>query len=139
VEENGAPMKIEVATADTSARDEALVASMEAMTQTLSQVVDALGKVVETQNADRTAFTEALTAAANRPEPEAPVVHVTVPDIILPEQPTINVHVPKTKILIPTAPTPVVNVTMPGSKKTVKFTRNLNGEVEQAEIVEDLE
>jgi hypothetical protein len=138
VEENGTPMKIELATADTSARDEALVASMEAMTQTLAQVVDALGKVVETQNADREALTSALTAAANQPEP---VVNVYVPEIVLPEQasPTVNVHVPKSKILIPAQPTPVVNVTMPGSKKTVKFTRNLNGEVEQAEIVEDLE
>jgi hypothetical protein len=134
--ENGAPaVKVELSS-DTAARDTALVASMEALTDTLSQVVDALAAVVETQNADRDAFTQALTAAANRPEPEAPVVHVTVPDIILPEQPTINVHVPKTKILIPNAPTPVVNVTMPGTKKTVKFTRNLNGEVEQAEIEE---
>ena len=138
VEENGTPMKIEVATADTSARDQALVASMEAMTQTLGQVVDALAQVVETQNADREALTQALTAAANQPEP---VVNVYVPEIVIPEQasPTVNVHVPKTKLLIPAAPPPVVNVTIPGSKKTVKFTRNLNGEVEQAEIVEDLE
>ena len=34
---------------------------------------------------------------------------------------------------------PVVNVTMPGTKKTVKFTRNLQGEVEQAEIAEELD
>lgn len=136
--ENGVPaVKVELSS-DTSERDAALVASMKAMTQTLEQVVDALAQVVETQNADRAALTEAITAAANQPEP---VVNVYVPEIVLPEQPspTVNVHVPKTKLLLPTAPTPVVNVTLPGSKKTVKFTRNLQGEVEQAEIEEELE
>jgi hypothetical protein len=138
VEENGAPMKIEVATADTKERDAALVASMEAMTQTLGQVVDALAQVVETQNADRKALTQALTAAANQPDP---VVNVYVPEIVIPEQsaPTVNVHVPKSKILIPQAPTPVVNVTLPSSKKTINVTRNLQGEIESAEIAEDLE
>jgi hypothetical protein len=140
VEENGGPMRVEIAPAEQSrVVEEALVASLTEMSKTLVEVVDALGKIVETQNADRDAFTQALTAAANRPEPAPPVVHVTVPDIILPDQPTINVHVPKSKILIPQAPTPVVNVTLPGSKKTVKFTRNLNGEVESADIVEELE
>jgi hypothetical protein len=137
-EDNGTPMKIEVQTADTTARDAALVASMTAVTQTLEHVVQALAQVVETQNADREALTQALTAAANQPDP---VVNVYVPEIVLPEQPpaTVNVHVPKTKLLIPAAPAPVVNVTLPGTKKTVKFTRNLQGEVEQAEIAEDLE
>lgn len=136
--ENGVPaVKVELSS-DTSERDAALVASMEAMTETLGQVVDALAQVVETQNADRAALTEAITAAANQPEP---VVNVYVPEIVLPEQPspTVNVHVPKTKLLLPQAPTPVVNVTLPGTKKTVKFTRNLQGEVEQAEIEEELE
>ena len=137
--ENGTPpTRLEVALPDTAARDAALVASMEAMTQTLGQVVDALAQVVETQNADREALTSALTAAANQPEP---VVNVYVPEIILPNQPspTVNVHVPKTKLLIPAAPTPVVNVTLPGTKKTITVSRNLQGEIESADIVEDLE
>jgi hypothetical protein len=143
-EENGAPMRVEIAAA-TSSADDALLASIAALTDRLEKadeimasMVDALGKVVETQNADRDALTQALTAAANQPEP---VVNVYVPEIVVPEQPpaTVNVHVPKTKLLIPAQPSPVVNVTLPGTKKTVKFTRNLQGEVEQAEIVEDLE
>jgi hypothetical protein len=143
-EENGAPMRVEIAAA-TSSADDALLASIAALTDRLEKadeimasMVDALGKVVETQNADRDALTQALTADANQPEP---VVNVYVPEIVVPEQPpaTVNVHVPKTKLLIPAQPSPVVNVTLPGTKKTVKFTRNLQGEVEQAEIVEDLE
>jgi hypothetical protein len=143
-EENGGPMRVEIAAATTSA-DEALLASISALTERLEKadevmtaMVDALGKVVETQNADRAALTQALTAAANQPEP---VVNVYVPEIVVPEQPpaTVNVHVPKSKIMIPASPTPIVNITMPGSKKTVKFTRNLNGEVESADIVEELD
>ena len=139
VEENGTPMRVEIAAAEQSrVVEEALVASLGEMSKRLEQITEALGKVVETQNADREALTSALTAAANQPDP---VVNIYVPEIVIPEQasPTVNVHVPKTKLLIPAPPAPVVNVTMPGSKKTVKFTRNLNGEVEQAEIVEDLE
>jgi hypothetical protein len=137
-------MRVEIAAATTSA-DEALLASISALTERLEKadevmtaMVDALGKVVETQNADRAALTQALTAAANQPEP---VVNVYVPEIVVPEQPpaTVNVHVPKSKIMIPASPTPIVNITMPGSKKTVKFTRNLNGEVESADIVEELD
>jgi hypothetical protein len=130
-------VKVELSS-DTTERDAALVASMEAMTQTLGQVVDALAQVVETQNADREALTQALTAAANQPEP---VVNVYVPEIVVPEQPpaTVNVHVPKTKLLIPAQPAPVVNVTLPSSKKTINVTRNLQGEIESAEIAEDLE
>jgi hypothetical protein len=145
-EENGKhePFKIQIGP-DKDEAAAALVAAVDAITerlgateQVMASVVEAMHKIVESASADREAFTAALTAAANQPEP---VFNITVPDIILPEQasPTVNVHVPKSKILIPAQPTPVVNVTMPGSKKTVKFTRNLNGEVEQAEIVEDLE
>jgi hypothetical protein len=142
VEENGSPMRVEIAPAEQNrVVEEALVASLGEMSKTLEQVVGVLGKIVDTQNEDREAFTHALTAAANRPEPEAPVVNVYVPEIVIPDQPpaTVNVHVPKTKLLIPAAPAPVVNVTLPGSKKTVKFTRNLNGEVESADIVEELD
>jgi hypothetical protein len=138
--DNGAPpMRVEIAPAEQSMETEkALVASLEKMQETLGQVVNALAQVVETQNADREALTQALTAAANQPDP---VVNVYVPEIVIPEQnaPTVNVHVPKSKILIPQAPTPVVNVTLPSSKKTINVTRNLQGEIESAEIAEDLE
>ena len=144
VEENGGPMRVEIAAA-TSEADEALLASIGAVAARLEKteavmvsVVDLIGKVVETLNGDREEFTKALTAAANQPEP---VVNVYVPEIVIPEQPspTVNVHVPKSQILVPQQPTPVVNVTLPGTKKTVKFTRNLQGEVESADIQEELD
>ena len=131
------PVRVEFAPAEQSLETEkALLASIDQITETLGQVVEALGKVVEIQNTDRAALTEALTAAANQPEP---VVNVYVPELVIPEQPpaTVNVHVPKSQILVPQGPTPVVNVSLPGTKKTVTFTRNLNGEVEQADIVEE--
>lgn len=143
-EENGGPMRVEIAAATTSA-DEALLASITSLTEKMEKAyeimaatVDALGKVAEIQNADRAALTQALTAAANQPEP---VVNVYVPEIVVPEQPpaTVNVHVPKTKLLIPATPAPVVNVTLPSPKKTINVTRNLQGEIESAEIAEDLE
>jgi hypothetical protein len=133
-------VRVELASADTTERDEALVASIGAVSERLQsteelmgQVVEALAKVVDAQNVDRQAFQDALTAAANRPEPEPPVVNITIPEIIVPT-PTVNVHVPKTKLLVPA---PVVNVQLPGTKRTVKFDRDpLTGQVSQAEIEE---
>ena len=138
------PVKIQIGP-DRDESAQALVAAVDAITerlasteQVMASVVSALEKITESAASDREAFREALTAAANQPEP---VVNITIPEILIPEQPspTVNVHVPKSQILVPSQPTPVVNVTLPGTKKTVTFTRNLQGEVEQAEILEDLE
>ena len=122
------PLKLELTQPPRSTDvEEALVASISAVSDRLQeseelmgQVVEALAKVVEAQNVDREAFQDALTAAVNRPEPEAPVVNVYVPEIVIPT-PTVNVHVPKTKLLVPA---PVVNVQLPGTKRTVKFDRD---------------
>ena len=115
--------------------DEVLVASVgeisERLVRTeeiLASAVDALGKMVEEMQHDRETFREALTAAAQQPTPE---VTVNVP-----EQPVV-VNVPEASVNVAPAPAPVVNIEMPASHKTVTFTRNLQGEIEQAEIVEE--
>ena len=115
--------------------DEVLVASvveiqerLERTESILAGAVDALGKMLEAMQHDRETFRAALTAAAQQPTPE---VTVNVPE------PVVNVTVPEASVNVAPAPAPVVNIEMPASHKTVTFTRNLQGEIEQAEIVEE--
>lgn len=132
-----APMRIEVS----SAVDEALVASLDAMTQRLLMTEETLGKVVEllgsmTASAqdERESFREALTAAVQARE--APVVTVNVPEQ---ETPIVNVTVPESQVSI-TNPSPIVNVTLPSTRKTVTFERDpLTGSVSKAQVEEEVE
>lgn len=113
----------------------ALVASIEAISErlittedTLRHVTETLVRIAETVVADRQELLAALTAAAQAPAPEAPVVHVHAA-----EQPAPVVHVD-----VPAQPAPEVNVTLeaPKQKRTVKFNRDLMGRIEDAEIEE---
>lgn len=133
LEVHQAPQRVEILTADAQ-MSESMIASIDAISERIEQterillsVVDALAKVVEAQNVDREAFTAALTASANRPDP---VVNVSVP------VPEVKVTVPKPRFNIQN-PTPVVNVTMPASKKTITFERDFNGDIKTADIQEE--
>lgn len=138
---NGTPDPVRVELSATRPDiDEALVASITAVSERLLETEDAVGQIAlllkqlsDDVRLDRTAFQEALTAAVQVAPQEPPIVNVTVP------VPEVKITVPKSRFAF-TNPTPVVNVTIPGSKKTITFERDpLTGGVSKAEINEDLE
>jgi hypothetical protein len=98
------PLKIEFSSVKEDVAP-ALIASIEAITEKLREqdevmrhVTDALMKIAETVVADRQELLAALTAAAQAPAPEAPVVHVhaaemPAPIVNVPAQAAPDVHV----------------------------------------------
>lgn len=132
------PIKIEVGAApseSSGALTAALTAIAERIVQTEEQqqgilsVLQALTASAESERERLTEAVEALTAALSAQSEQ--VIHVTVPEIVVPE-PVVNVTVPE----------PVVNVTVeaPVSRKKVDVTRDpVSGFIASATIEEVIE
>jgi hypothetical protein len=137
VNETPPPIKLEFGSVQADVAP-ALIASIEAITnkiaaqdEVLRNVTAALTTIAETVAADRQELMAALTAAAQVPVPEAPVVNVHIP-----EQPAPVVHVPQQSA-------PDVHVTVEAAEqkqRKVVFERDpLTGQTISASLEEETE
>ena len=108
----------------------ALTFRQERNEELMGRMVNVLAALNERSDSEREELRAALTAATARPDPEPPIVNITVPE------PVVTVNVPEARVQV-TTPQPVVNVTIPPAKREIKFERDpMSGQITNAEVVE---